>query len=658
MTQAKSITATRAHDLATKFMAARVSEMKKTPFSAIVISGMLLGFTIADANAQQPPSGSFGKLDNFYRAMQLQGNLAIMGQGLVTPPGWLEGNDIDIRYHPKAASRTGKEILFTDSIIINRFLGGQWSSAVNSQIKPLIPYDEEYPWRSLDYFRTTPPATPSGKWKFYGDVANGDLIDARMKPYLDAGYGFSDITLMLSNVPWDAAAKTAHFNSSCLSPPGKLTIANYPQTGGMGGDNEQCNPPAFPRLWQAIIGHLAQDLVAHYGAANAGSIRFELGDELDSRQNTSMDFKDYRSYCEGAYTEIRKLLPNAEISPGGFTGNGNEPGKVYDTPRFLVEEAEAGRPAAVVTRSLNAIWGFPHPGRREDPKAPGGVTPNGDVSRAVASYQTIKTAFQSAGVPFDLVPEIHQFGFLSFPQPVGWGVGSDQASISANWYFQTLMGLKQHLKVRRVCHWDTTVSIPTAAGIVLLNGIGFVDLLLDDYQGALLYDLPTAKTGSISSEPKATAMWKDGATTFVLSNFDLGAAAAPARIQVKIPDDLFAAGRPGKFRYLRYSLSPIDNVFAAIKADLDSAGLLSERFKNCALCYGPPASMQTDYRAMLSLVEKNWPKYQAIMKGNLKWRSADDGSLDQNGVAHKLVQSGSILTVTLRPDEMLILKSP
>ena len=64
----------------------------------------------------------------------------------------------------------------------------------------------------------------------------------------------------------------------------------------------------------------------------------------------------------------------------------------------------------------------------------------------------------------------------------------------------------------------------------------------------------------------------------------------------------------------------------------------------------------TTYRSMLALMQKNWPKYQAIMKDNLKWRPADDGSLDENGIAHDLIQSDDSLMVTLGPDEMLILE--
>lgn len=48
---------------------------------------------------------------------------------------------------------------------------------------------------------------------------------------------------------------------------------------------------------------------------------------------------------------------------------------------------------------------------------------------------------------------------------------------------------------------------------------------------------------------------------------------------------------------------------------------------------------------------------RAFQNINLRWYSADDGSLDQNGVTHRLTQTGDILTVTLGPDEMLILES-
>jgi hypothetical protein len=630
--------------------------------------------TIASAAQEStPPPGSFGVLDGFYRAMQLQGNLVILGQGLVTPPAWLQGGDLDVRYQSKAHSPDGKEVMFADTIVINRFLGGQWSDflngewsgSFNQQMQAVVPLaaDTAYPWRSLDYFRSIPPSTPSGKDLFFGNAARGDLIDARLQPYLHAGYGFADITLMLSDIPWDASAEVTTPTPYCLAPPGQLNVSNYPATGGFNsGDDENCMPDAFPRLWQAIIAHLTRDLIAHYGADNASRFGFEMGDEWDSRQSVNMSATQYRHIYEGAYSTIHALLPNAQVLPGDFSGSGNEPlnrgvpGKVYDTPAFLVQEDEAGMQPAYVPRSLNTGWRTPNPGEPNS-NLP---SPMGTVNFAVASYQTITDSLKAAGLPAEVIPEIHQFGLLGFPPPVGGTVvANDESSITANFTFQALMGLKQYLNPRRVTHWDTTVYVPAAGGITLLNGIGFTYLILDHYRGAHLYDLQVAKVhpSSDTAEVRAIALWRAGETAVVVSNFDVGNDATPSRIRVTIPRDLLEGRESRQLRYLRYSLSPVDDAFVAIKADMLAAGLLSNAFQNCALCYGSPQTMtvSTNYIATVDLVGKNWPSYRSIMERNLRWRRVDDGSLDQNGITHDLSHVGDTLAVTLGPDEMLIL---
>ena|SRR5579863_3273294 len=88
--------------------------MRRSGFVTSVACGVLSLLIAVDGTASQhlrPPPGSFGKLNDFYRAMQLQGNLVILGQGLVTPPNWLESHDLDIRYRPKANSPDGREVI-------------------------------------------------------------------------------------------------------------------------------------------------------------------------------------------------------------------------------------------------------------------------------------------------------------------------------------------------------------------------------------------------------------------------------------------------------------------------------------------------------------------------------------------------------------------
>jgi hypothetical protein len=586
-----------------------------------------------DTPAAPALPGDLGPLDGFYRAMQLQGDWSLTGQGLVAPPDYLVASDVDLRYSPKPG--TSREVLFVDSFSITRFLGGEWTTQLDRipGIMQLAPYDSSEPWRSLDYARRD----ATGAWLYYGTPPAGDLIAARLQAYLDAGYRASDVTLVLSNVPWDAAA--AGSSSQCPLPP-----SPGPSTGSLGVWG-QCNPPADPNQWQTIVQHFAGDLAAHYGSA-AADIGFEVGDEYDSTESLDGTATDYYSLYDRAELGLHAGLPGAVVVPGDFTGNGlGGPTKVYDTQQLLAHEQSRGVTPSYVPRSLNGFWNLPGVGTIPN------YMPSRIVASAVASYQRLGA----------VASEIHQFGFLNMPAPLQ--ALTDESSIGTNWGFQVLLGLRAQLHPRRVMHWDTTVDVPTTSEpMTVLNGTGFLALVLDHYRGAELYQLAThiVEPANTTAETAAAALWRDGTVAVIVSSFDApptpaAQAPSPTRVQVDLPAGLFAHGAPAQLRYVRVSMSPVDNVFARIRADLQAQVLLASSFQGCALCIAAPQQMTTDLAALRNLMTANAAAYVAILKSNLRWRSTDDG-FDDNGVVHTLAVTDTSITVTLGPDEMLILE--
>src|SRR3984885_1370435 len=164
--------------------------------------------------------GALGKLAPFYRATQLQGD--ILGAGLEPIPAYLEGNDIDLKYIKNP--HLNEEVPFADTFNIARFLGGYRTD-----------------W--IQKFGHLDPALGHASGDYVIKGANGslifrpDVVAQRLKPYLDAGYKLSDITLNIENTPWALA-----------------------RNGGQEGLFGQVEPPANWGQWQQTLEHFAADL--------------------------------------------------------------------------------------------------------------------------------------------------------------------------------------------------------------------------------------------------------------------------------------------------------------------------------------------------------------------------------------------------------------
>jgi hypothetical protein len=593
-----------------------------------------------------------GQLDSFYRATQLQGSYSLTGQGLVNVRSslwYLLAPNVDVPYQPLFSS-TGDdmEIPFADSFTITRFLGGYVDDEVTQvcgaqEFSPLCGENPPPIW-SLDYALSV-----DGNLSY-----QSELVSDRLSPYLQAGYKPSDIGIVLINVPWQIASSNAILpGSPCAF-----------QTGlpGSLGPWGQCNPPASYEVWQKMIGHLADDLKNDYGAS-AGAFQFQVGDESDTLSvlnGTSSDF--YRLYA-GAYSEIRRQFPSASVSPGDFTSGcynfaeTQASGCVYDSQKFLQRFGET-LPPATVPRSLNRFWDI-----QGQQLFPAGYPSEADAD-AASSYAYVEKAGS-------VIAEIHQFGFLDMPWgPTENGIGvSDVSSLEANWEFQTLIRLRESIHPRRVFNWG---GIVTDGKLNFLNGGGFLRTVLDNNRGAELFALdasivPNDGTPSSStSEVMAAALVNGDSTKLIVSDFDLATDAVPTRLRFTLPASLVAAANGETWKYLRYSQSAVDNVFALVKQDLSAAGILDANFAACSNCFADPLGMATATNPdkVRQVLSDNWTSksnYVATMQDNLTWKPTNPDSLDANGIRHNLTISRQgdceQFEVTLAPNEMLILTS-
>ena len=506
----------------------------------------------------------------------------VIGLGLMEIPEYVEAPDIDFPYKKKLGM--SREVPFVDSFTINRFLGGY----PEEWLRKFNLWDDQLGRRSLDYVIRK----GDGTFEY-----RPELIKRRLTPYLEAGYSPDKITIALENVPWDLAAS--------------------PQAGNWG----QHQPPADLKEWRQVISHFAGDLKDYLGNASS-TISFKTGVEFDQKESFNGTSEQFYAYYSATSDALHLVLPNALLTPGEFTRGGACPPRqatcVYDTREFLRFASAHHLEIPDVPRSLNAFM------NNGDPM------PSTAVTRAIESYSRL---------PSGTIPEVHQFGLMY--EPFGKQDGSDPAVLRANFEFQALMGLWERLKPRRVFHWGGFVEV---GKLNFLNGSGFLRLILDHYLGFHAYRLiPVELERSGTSAPieLMAINFRNSATSAVMiSSFSPTTSFGKRRIKVELPGTFHGQS----VKTIRFRES--DNVFLAIRRDLGTENNLRREFANCSSCLGPPVSMAVDVNIARTMLQKNWPKYEAIMKRDLKWNMHDDN----------VVVNGNLLVVGLEYNEFMVVE--
>jgi hypothetical protein len=541
---------------------------------------LMIPMVLASAVAAEAPA-DLGILQPFYRSTQLQGHL--IGLHLIEIPEYLLGSDIDFPYRKKPGA--AREIPFVDSFTINRFLGGYREDWLR---QPESSWDNNLGIRSMDYVLRS----PDGSLKY-----RPELIERRLKPYLDVGYRPQDMTLALENVPSD--------------------LARAPEFGNWGNRS----PPADLRVWTEVISHFASDLKAYLGSAVSG-VSFKTGVEYDEKASFDGSAEDFFALYEATDRGLHSVLPNAPLSPGEFTALGECRMATcnYNTAEFLRYASAHRLTVSDVPRSLHAFLNKPNP------------WPSAAVERAVQSY---------ARLPAGTIAEIHQFGLMD--QPFGLGAGAaDPAAAQASWQFQTLMGLWQRLHPRRVFHWG---GITQVGNMEFLNGAGFLRLILDHYNGAHTYLLhPEGGSGGRQSggtESLAVAFTGIGKPALIVSSFSPEMSEAKHVARFTLPSGLSGSS----IRVIHYRET--DNVFVRIRADLTTGGILRREFSGCPMCLAPPAFMATDLERARAIMASNYPAYQAKMKETLRWSSGDADVSVQGGTLSANLEANELLVVEL-----------
>ena len=235
---------------------------------------ILLSFQLL--SAQYTPQGTLEPFWRYTAALGGYPDFHSSGQALMEVPDYLcTGNDFAYRKRPFK-----QEALFGDHLSMVRFLGG-FGKRLGASVDELADMDMAY--RVVD-------ADSSTRVEY-----RMDLVEKRMRPYLDAGY--TRFTIVLDNIPWGMTAD--------------------PMEGNLG----QTGIPADWDEWADFIERLCRELETVCGPHVTENMRFRAGTEFHGtkRFNGNGD-EDYIKYYNASWEGVRRVFPDASFGMYNVAG--------------------------------------------------------------------------------------------------------------------------------------------------------------------------------------------------------------------------------------------------------------------------------------------------------------------------------------------------
>ena len=488
------------------------------------------------------------------------------GQGLIAIPKYMK--DTSFPYKKRDYK---KEVPFANGLTVVRLLGG-WDYSkkrgeLDGQKDADLVYVESHIWQY--------------RW---------DLLKKRLDPYIDAGY--TDLTLVLDNVPWDLPKK--------------------PKLDKMG----QVNPPYSMKKWAEFIEAMCKTLVRIYGEKTVEHFRFRVGTECQSRirfNGTPLEYVDlYKNTVKAVHTG----LPNAKIAPFNFAGPKGQMEKANIDMRKFVVLLDQNKKDHRVNEMVDFLPVSTYYVVRKKHKK--------DIkklldARTVANRKYFNSLFETMG---QVVPkEIHEFGILNNTLS---GIHSDEPGVRGTaWRMYMIQNMMEN-NVSRLYHWGTFDRIGKEK--YLLKGNGWLYSVLDHLAGGEAYSLPVVTEDAVHHK---TLLVKKGKKIYLLTTIfpDERDAKFEKNITLSIPSELLPIGqlKTKKWTYLTSETSVID----VIHNDFLSKGLLTPNFLSDLNVVGRVNIMGgTKSRPYMF---KNWDHYTKIVSDSLRLKPFNESIKEKNG---------------------------
>lgn len=525
--------------------------------AALTLSGLA---PMARAETARVP---LGKLDRFWRYSAALGPYLEIGDALIEVPKYLMAGDFPYRKRPFP-----KEVLFADQLSIVRLLGGYLIPGISE--KNLA--ERDLAWRDDE-----------GRIRY-----RMGLLKPRLQPYIENGY--SELTLVLDNVPYCFPAK--------------------PKAVGLG----QFMPPRDPAEWKAFIAEVARWIVDLFGREGAAKLRFRVGTENDSTDRWGGTQQQYIQHYQDSAVAVREIIPQARISFYNISGV-----SVQDIPYENVNAF------ALAERCHQAVPHIPidfiafsrYYWQQDDPEQ------NSRQCGAVwQKFAQLVPALKNVS------REIQEFGTATWEQTAhGQPARSEPGTLGAAQLMQMTFRLRQ-AGTNRLWHWsplDTEIRDADGKLRSFPTGQAWVYLVLEHMAGGETFLFPIANRADGVRRLAVGAFQRNSAILLASAYHPAGAMGPPETIELQLP--VSSVGRAPRIARLNAS----NCVHSLIRRDLATSSLLAEPFVRNSHFLGYVREMETSPAGEV-LAAKNEAKYIEAWTDSLTLRpmTPQEGTVDGN----------------------------
>ncbi len=526
---------------------------------ALALSGL------APMARAEMPSVPLGRLDRFWRYSAALGPYLEIGNGLMEVPKYMLAGDFPYRKRPFS-----KEVLFADELSIVRLLGGY-----------LIPGESERELAERDLAW----CDDEGKIRY-----RMGLLKPRLQPYIDNGY--SELTLVLDNVPYCFPAK--------------------PKAVGLG----QFMPPRDSAEWKAFIVEVARWIDDLFGPEGASKLRFRVGTENDSTDRWGGTQAQYIQHYQDSAAAVREIIPQARISFYNISGV-----SVQDIPYENVNAfALAERCHQDVPHTPIDFIAFSRYYWQQDDPEQNALQCGGVWQKFVQLVPGLKNVSR----------EIQEFGTATWEQTTrGQPARSEPGALGAAQMMQLTFRLRQ-AGTNRLWHWsplDTEIRNSQGALTSLPTGQAWVYLVMEQMAGGETFLFPIASRGDGVKRLAVGSFQRDSAILLASAYHPAGAMGPQETIELQLP--MRSVGRAPRIARLNAS----NCVHSLVRNDLATAGYLAEPFVRNPRFLGYVREMEAKgSSAGEFLAAQNEPKYIQAWTDSLTLRAmtSNDGAVDGN----------------------------
>ena len=538
----------------------------------------------------------FASLTNYYRGMQLQGNVIKSQPTFFTATMPFELTDPALSFPYKIQPGGGNvELPYVTNFSIVRALGGH-AKREGTGFVPVKDFD-------AIYMSTT---TNTYAYRI-------DQLIAGLRYYTTLGYAPKNMILTLDNIPW-AIAKTQCADGS-------------PIIGFYGSKTAIADMAAYSTL----IDKLGMALKAEYGTS-ASEFRYKIGAEYNGSEASCMTLDEYKEYYSATYKALAKHFPNPKLMPYEHAGSMTSR---FDTAALYEWLVQNGMTPVSIPFSTHNIF-------MAGSKSNIDSTINGFENR----YKSVYTKVPSLkGV---IKPSIAQFGVLgSLEGPFDSAESIEHLDMfSGSYAFQSLMRERKNIDLDYSFHWDVMDPIKTSAGpdYPLTTGTSFVYQILDNLVGSDMFSVTTSQVPEVLGSRGYSVLFKKGSEYYLVvsKHTDRTVTNKNSSVYVTIPPGILPEGTG-----FTLAMTAANNGNLPVRKVLDAIGAGSIPGVGVKEMYKTPA-MLSNTRLMIAPTDSS-NIFVAIRKVG--------DAIYKNPVVNQSVVSATRSLFTLKPYSSTLLKA-